>query len=235
MIEQRVIIDSSLGNITIRRGRTKSALRATFKTDGTISVSTPSTISWKEIENWIEENRDAFIAKKIQATKDNNVALPTILSINNCCYCVKYEKILKAKVEHTTCGANLILPQGGDTERNRQIHEIFLNNTLKLEAQKSIPKRLNFWSTKLNLPFNSCSIKNNKTNWGSCSYLGNINLNMHLIRLPEHLMDMVIIHELAHTIIPNHGKEFKAFMKKIIPRVKEMEQELKTYHPHQWS
>ena len=37
------------------------------------------------------------------------------------------------------------------------------------------------------------AIKNNVTNWGSCSSKGNINLNMRLILLPEHLQDYVIL------------------------------------------
>ena len=41
-------------------------------------------------------------------------------------------------------------------------------------------------------------IKHNLTNWGSCSSKGNINLNLNLLRLPEHLADYVILHELCH-------------------------------------
>ncbi|MBR3303332.1 MAG: M48 family metallopeptidase [Bacteroidales bacterium] len=52
------------------------------------------------------------------------------------------------------------------------------------------------------------AIKNNSTNWGSCSTLRNINLNMHLVRLPIELMDYVIAHELCHLVYPNHSVRF---------------------------
>ena len=56
--------------------------------------------------------------------------------------------------------------------------------------------------------YNRVFIKNNKTNWGSCSVKGNINLNISLIFLPERLQEFVILHELSHLRYPNHGKNF---------------------------
>lgn len=56
------------------------------------------------------------------------------------------------------------------------------------------------------------AIKNNVTNWGSCSSKGNINLNMRLILLPGHLQDYVILHELCHLRHQNHGPQFHALL-----------------------
>ena len=56
--------------------------------------------------------------------------------------------------------------------------------------------------------FNTITIKNNKTNWGSCSTKNNINLNMHLVELKEELVDFVITHELCHLVYHNHSKNF---------------------------
>lgn len=56
------------------------------------------------------------------------------------------------------------------------------------------------------------AIKNNVTNWGSCSSKGNINLNMRLILLPGHLQDYVILHELCHLRYQNHGPQFHALL-----------------------
>lgn len=74
------------------------------------------------------------------------------------------------------------------------------------------------------------AIKNNVSNWGSCSSKGNINLNMRLILLPEHLQDYVILHELCHLHHQNHGPQFHALLDSLLGgREKELQREL-----HEW-
>ena len=74
------------------------------------------------------------------------------------------------------------------------------------------------------------AIKNNVTNWGSCSSKGNINLNMRLILLSEHLQDYVILHELCHLRHQNHGPQFHALLDSLLGgREKELQREL-----HEW-
>lgn len=59
-----------------------------------------------------------------------------------------------------------------------------------------------------NLSYSKVLIRNQKTKWGSCSSKNNISLNVNLARLPDQLRDYVILHELIHTRIKNHSKEF---------------------------
>ena len=67
---------------------------------------------------------------------------------------------------------------------------------------------LKYFAEKFNLKYNKVVIKNQKTRWGSCSSKNNLNFNLNLMKLPEHLRDYVILHELAHTIEKNHQKPF---------------------------
>ena len=60
------------------------------------------------------------------------------------------------------------------------------------------------------------AIKNNASNWGSCSSKGNINLNMRLVLLPERLQDYVILHELCHLRHQNHGPAFHALLDSLL-------------------
>lgn len=50
---------------------------------------------------------------------------------------------------------------------------------------------------------------------GSCNYTTKtIRISNRLIWLPQWVEDYVIVHELAHLIEPNHGKRFKALVRK---------------------
>ena len=85
---------------------------------------------------------------------------------------------------------------------------------------------------KHNFKYKKVAIKNAKTRWGSCSYVNNINLSLHLMRLPDYLIDYVILHELVHTKIKNHSKDFWHFLDYVSGNAKKLDKELKDYRTH---
>ncbi|WP_082780341.1 M48 family metallopeptidase [Rufibacter sp. DG15C] len=109
-----------------------------------------------------------------------------------------------------------------------------VEQTLRLEAKRYLPERVAFWASQFNFSYQKVVIKSAKTRWGSCSSTNNINLNLHLMRLPQHLCDYVILHELAHTIEKNHGPRFWALLDKISGDAKGLDKELKNYRLQQF-
>lgn len=80
------------------------------------------------------------------------------------------------------------------------------------QAKKQLPEELQALATRHNLQYNKVVIKNNKSNWGSCSLKKNINLNLKLLFLPPHLREYVMLHELAHLKHLNHSPEFHTLL-----------------------
>jgi hypothetical protein len=99
----------------------------------------------------------------------------------------------------------------------------------KLETKTTLVKRLKWLASKYGFSYNRVFIRNQKTRWGSCSTKNNISLNMKLVRLPDELVDYVILHELAHTIKRNHSKAFWAEMDKLVGNGKQMSSRLRRY------
>ncbi|MBN2166639.1 MAG: M48 family metallopeptidase [Marinilabiliaceae bacterium] len=101
---------------------------------------------------------------------------------------------------------------------------------LRIEAKKYLPERLKELAFKHSFKFKQVFIKNLKSRWGSCSSVNNINLNLHLMRLPDHLIDYVILHELCHTREKNHGSGFWNLMNHVTNgRAVNLENEMKQY------
>ena len=84
------------------------------------------------------------------------------------------------------------------------------DEALRAEAKAWLVPRLAQLAAKHGFTYNRVFIKNNVSNWGSCSTKGNINLNMQLMRLPEELRDYVIldsaIYREARVFIKRHWR-----------------------------
>jgi len=56
-----------------------------------------------------------------------------------------------------------------------------------------------------------------KTEWASCSTWGRICISTELLKGPAAFREVVIVHELLHLNVPNHGKLFKSLMTAYVP------------------
>ena len=81
------------------------------------------------------------------------------------------------------------------------IRQVAVTRALVLE-------RLAYWSATYQIPFGRVSIRKQKSRWGSCSSIGNLNFNYRLGFLPFELMDYIVVHELCHIKEYNHSKAF---------------------------
>lgn len=96
-------------------------------------------------------------------------------------------------------------------------------------ARERIVGRLEELSKLYGFPYARVTVRNQKTRWGSCSVRGAISLNINLARLPEELMDYVILHELVHTRIRGHGSEFWSRLDMLVSDARSLRRALRQY------
>ena len=99
----------------------------------------------------------------------------------------------------------------------------------KTEAKRKLICRLDELAGNHGFEYNKVFIRSQKTRWGSCSADNNISLNVMLVRLPDELIDYVILHELIHTKAKNHGKDFWAYLDRFVENAKLLNSRLKRY------
>ncbi len=62
-------------------------------------------------------------------------------------------------------------------------------------------------------PVRAVSIRKMRRKWASCSTAGRLTFDESLLSRPRGVQDYVIVHELLHVSVPNHGKLWKSLMR----------------------
>lgn len=98
---------------------------------------------------------------------------------------------------------------------------------LKEKARVLVKERLEYWNKHYKFKYNRVSIRNQRSRWGSCSSLGNLNFNFRIVTLPIHLVDYIIVHELCHLRQFNHSQKFWNLVGETLPNYEELLLELR--------
>ena len=80
------------------------------------------------------------------------------------------------------------------------------------------------------MQINWLGVREMRNKWASCSSNGNLNFNTELLGFDAELQDYVIVHELLHFSVPNHGKLWKSLMTAHLGDYKEVEERLAVQH-----
>ena len=183
MITEHVLEDKELGRLLVRVN--VRARRLTFRTrEDAIHVTVPPGTTIGEVKNAVEQLRPRLRAARQQQSR------PLI--------------DLDYRIDTEFFKLSLV---GGERDR-------FLSRSELGEMQIICPPDADFSNKALqhNLSYKSVKINSSSGRWGSCSARGNINLSYFLVLLPKHLIDYVLLHELAHTREMNHGERFWALL-----------------------
>lgn len=100
---------------------------------------------------------------------------------------------------------------------------------MKNQALDALPARVSELAGKFGFTYGKVTIKQMHTRWGSCTFRNDINLSLHLMSLPTHLIDYVILHELVHTICKHHRNEFWQKLESVCPEARSYASEIKNY------
>ena len=87
------------------------------------------------------------------------------------------------------------------------------------------------WAAKLEVKAHSIYIRPMRRKWASCSTAGTLSFNDELLAMDTTLGDYVIVHELLHFSVPNHGKLWKMLMRTHLGDYEQLEQRLKNPIP----
>lgn len=86
------------------------------------------------------------------------------------------------------------------------------------------------WERELGVRAGAVGIKRMSTRWGSCNPVaGRLWFNLELGKRRPALLECVVVHELAHLLVADHGPRFKALMTRHLPEWRALGKELEAW------
>ena len=117
-------------------------------------------------------------------------------------------------------GEVVLTMRPGSTREQREAAVIEFYRTILAPVAEEY---LTLWQDRTGLGCREWHTKKMKTRWGSCNTVRKrIWLSLKLASYPVCCLEYVIVHELCHLLVPNHGADFKALMDRFCPEWKKV-------------
>lgn len=187
--------------IDVIRKNVKNMNLTVLPPDGRVRISVPFGVSDRRVEAFVE-SKLAWILKHRKLVIDRSSA---------------------STAGGESCGglgSNRFSPES-EAERRALIARYRLTLTPLIEHYLAI------WQPRTALYAESWQLRDMKTRWGSCTpKTRRIRFSVWLAEKTPELIEYVVLHELAHIAVPNHGTDFKAFMSAHMPDWRERQKQL---------
>jgi predicted metal-dependent hydrolase len=224
----KVVQFNQVGPVLFQKNRRSKNIKIRVKPDQSVHVSFPWYALSVDVLNFVNKNISWIVLqqKKMAAKKPESLSETVIKTKQHTIEIKKGEKLVAS-------GKNGLIEIWVDdfqTEKSKLFVQKIIEDVYRFEARKLLPGRLSELALKFGFQYGKVGIRNNKRNWGSCSGRNNISLNLQLMKLPDHLIDYVLLHELVHTKIKNHGPLFWEKLNELTGnKAKELAKEVRSY------
>ncbi len=196
--------------------------------DGVV-VTVPPRLPRRTLEAALSWQQD-WILEQLEQQAGQREALARVpdrleLAASEECHAIHWQKAGGRPALHTDQGLEVIAPDAATAHR-------LLGRFVRERARDWLPPRLYRLAERHGLRPTGCTIRRQKSRWGSCSSRGHISLNDRLMFLPPALVDHVLLHELAHLEYPHHGPAFHRLLERLDPDARRHAQALRHAGEH---
>lgn len=190
-----------------------------------VTLSLPHGFPLRDGETFLARNAD-WVFQQLEkhqkrAAKNSRLSLPSdVLLLRGVPVRVEVipeaKRKARARVENGNGHLLIRIPVGAE-ETVPSVLESYLRELARSEIQQTV----DLLARRMGVRPRSLTIRDQRTRWGSCSSSGTLSFNWRLIMVPPTVMDYVVIHELAHMIVPNHSPQFWAQVARYYPAFKD--------------
>ncbi len=211
--EKHTVLLEGKPRVYIVRRNSRTRINIRISMDGEIVVSAPDHVPVPRIEEALLK-RESWILTRIRKHHSLRSTAWDSLRFRGVAYSIHATGIPSQRIIIDGANKKLLVPEDPSTSESARAGII---STLKREAKSYLSKRIQTISGIIQVPYKGLFVRNQRTRWGSSSYLGNININWRVIMAPDRVIDYLIIHELMHQVHRNHSKQFWKAVEQVLP------------------
>lgn len=186
-----------------------SNIKIKVRTDGTVLVTAPVFVDADQIhaivlkkEAWIKEVQK-------QLLKEAEIPSNQLLYLGN-----RITPLFGEFDQIFLADSMLSIPRFNDSiVFKRKLQGWYTEQTKRL-----IEENIYKYAAELGVNINRITIRDQKTRWGSCSSLCNLNFNWRLSIAPMEIINYVMIHEVCHLVYMNHSQQFWELLEELCPQ-----------------
>ena len=228
-VEQRTLqlLDKHIP-YTLKRSKRRSIGLRIDERGLTVSAPLRASEKWLlsvllEKANWVVDKLGSWQSKKVAAIVwEDGASIPFrgetfVLQLS------PYARAAQAQLQDEI----LRVPVGGEADAARI--EKCVTAWYRIEALRVFEECIAHFAPQLNVMPSALKLSSARTQWGSCTTRGVVRLNWQLVKMPLHLIDYVVVHELAHLREMNHSAAFWKVVESACPDYKACRKELHGY------
>lgn len=115
-----------------------------------------------------------------------------------------------------------VRPGTGDARK-----QTIVDGWYRAELKNAAPPLIEKWEPLMGVDVARLFVQKMKTKWGGCNTATrSIRLNTELAKKPPECLEYIVVHEMAHLLVPNHGDRFVALMDRFLPNWQETRRRL---------
>ena len=197
--------------------------------DGSIKITAPRFVSKKQLKDFVISHVEWIEKAKQRVGEKNSRANAPFFNENELLLFGRAYRVSLAtdnRFSITLNGetAEIRLKEGVSDEQKEKLIKEWYRSRLYEMLETLVPK----WERITGLKCSSYRIKDMKTRWGTCNTkTKTLWFSLRLAQLDTSCLEYVVLHELTHTVIPNHGGGFKAQLTKYMPDWREIQSQMK--------
>lgn len=229
---QKTINHPELGEIVVLQTARARRISVRILSSARVRVSFPLFVSPKEALAFLESKKEWVLStlEKIKATQSPPISMPFATRTRTLYLDPKPTDKFAIKIDATQIIVSYPLEMNYTQPEVQTVIKKAIEETWRIEAKQLLPPRIKLLAQHFGFKLGAISIRNTKSRWGSCSGKDNISLSLRLMRLPDHLIDYILLHELCHTVHKDHSANFYALLDKVCAgKHKALNKELKDF------